>query len=173
MKRLFTLIIAIAIPCLVEAQDLDHLDHKKGYKNIRLEDTMSNINQQFLKAAGKDNDGISYFHYSDDKALQLSDNIKLQDIIIAFYENKVYSISLFFNHDQGPIIKDIFDRAYGDGIKSNEFMDDYYYNGDIFSLGIHYDATTKLPLAMFESVYLVALHRSRINQSNTKAAKDL
>jgi hypothetical protein len=174
MKTLFTLIIAIAIPYFAISQNLDHLDKKKGYKSIRLEDTISNINNNYLRAFAKpSNDGITYFHYSEDNAVQFSDSIKLKDIVIAFYENKVYSINLYFNRDQGQPIKDIFDRAYGDGLKVNDAMDDYYYNGDIAALEIHYGNNINRPVAIFTSAYLHALYYSRKNESDKKAAKDL
>jgi hypothetical protein len=174
--KILSIITFLAISTVTSAQN-NLMSNRNKYKGIVLGDTVTSILSLGLvpleKDGKKDKDGELHYRLTSSAFSKIGDNVKINETIVTVFGGHVLSVSIFFDRQYGQDIRDVFEKAYGDYVKPNEFSNVYYWLGAKTDVSLDYDQTTSSPHALFVSDYIDALQKVYKRDSAEKATSDL
>lgn len=177
MKKLL-LIVFLSIASITYAQSdkIKHLDEKNGYGGIKLGDTITNFHFNTIPAIGSsspDKYGMVSYGVSDKSIMNIGNEIELDNIIVKFYENKVYAIELYFNSVYFSKAVNILQIAYGPEAfrKADDF--NYVWVGHKASVGFLFNDNSKQQHITYTDNDLNNKYQVKYHTSLIKAASDL
>jgi hypothetical protein len=121
MKKIYLLILLLFFSTLSFSQKIKNLDNQNGYKKLKFLTNISNIKNLKLNEL-INNSTLSeeiYYDYTGND-LQYFGNVKIEDIMLSFINNKLYSIQIGFGNpydsfsiDEFNVIKNLLTVNYG------------------------------------------------------------
>jgi hypothetical protein len=109
MKKNYYFVIIFLSTFLLNAQSSSNLDIKNGFNKFKLGSDIS-LHKSKLKFDAKDKNNVSYYIYIG-KDINSVYGVKVQEILVGYYKNKLYTISVEFgsieNNISGKIIKEL------------------------------------------------------------------
>lgn len=129
MKKVVILILISMIHTGTKSQDLDNLDKKMGFNKFRLESSYE-VYKLKLTYDMTGSDKVNYYKYNDTDIFSVF-GVIIDKIILGFYKDKLYTISIeFFDTDRDEIklqneLQDLFGRQ---GIQYNSNSGEFEYD---------------------------------------------
>jgi hypothetical protein len=138
------LVIGLSLPLNSFSQGgySKELSAKNGYKTIILGSDIKSLKQEKLTKlnGGKiTTDSVIDYEYTDTTIYKISDNLKLTTIGVTTFKDKIVSINLIYNEDDGYKMLDVFKAAYGlYTLKPNRFLEAYVWHSDKVDLDLNF-----------------------------------
>lgn len=109
MKKLLPFIVLFFCSFNIYCQTNSNLDIKNGFNKFKLGSDIS-LNKSKLKFHVKDKNNVSFYKYKGQDIISVF-GVKIQEISVGYYKNKLYTISVDFgsieNNISGKIIKEL------------------------------------------------------------------
>ncbi len=107
----------------------DYVDIKYGFKDIKLEEQLSEIQKRVSVKKIISSEGLSLYDVSDPKYLSVG-SCKLKRLSIGVFQNKVLSILIETGDYTGSnCLLGTLVELFGEGFKSNEYIEQYAWAG--------------------------------------------
>jgi hypothetical protein len=167
-KCLLLLILIVSAKVCWSQKNIAYLDDKNGFKGIVLGADKSTLNQKLLeKIDASSTDTTITYKYNDTSLLKINDDMRLIEIGVTIYKNKILKITLIYDKENGSELTLLFMKAYGlYTSRPNRFMDNYYWYGKNVKLFLSYEG--KFGYAIFTCNPLQSEIDSKKNNSDNK-----
>lgn len=133
-------------------QNLKKLDEKNGFREVKFNTGIKSIpNLQFI---GNGEPNIKFYKKTNE-ILMIGD-YKLKSITYVFYKEILCGIIIEtegYSNSRG--ILDLIKSLYGDGYQSNEYIEQYYWFGDIVTLSYEENLITNDAAIIFKSKKII------------------
>lgn len=173
---IFLLLVVASIHCKAQTGSSQNLDSKNGYKGIILGSNISTLKKNLLtriETGMPPGDSVTTYSYGDSTLYKLSNDITILGIGVNIYKNKILSITLIYNRNDGYALTNLFYKAYGIYFKPNKFEDVYKWNTEKVALVVNFQKIDDTGYAIYSCNSLQSEVDKRKLNSDTKAVKDL
>lgn len=158
--------------CALAQDKAVKLDEKRGFKNIKLGESVTSYKAFIEPVKGSK----TRFSVKDSTMLKIGTDIRLSNIIIETYNDKVYKISVLALPQYSFKFRSVLISAYGAwSIQPNKFQDKYIWYSPTKKVELLYngESTNKWCYATFKDMDLDVIKKQADKEKISNAANDL
>jgi len=165
MKKITFLFSLLVFTTVLNAQNLKALDEKYGFREAIFEtpiDSFKNFKEVQTNFYSSTSENLSIGDYSFDK------------VYYAFYKKQLYSVIIKtkgYSNSRGFL--SILQKAYGNGSQSNEYIEKYYWFGELVTLSYNQNSITDDATIYFSCKKLSNLKQAEKKKADAEASEQL